>query len=81
MKALVLAASAAFFVSAQAVELPDEILEQCAKAGGCIVTIPEGKVYPRSVDGLFTRWRWACSAWRCKIGRGAIEREAPKLLR
>lgn len=46
MKALILAASAAFFVSAQAVELPDEIVEQCAKAGGCIVTIPEGKVYP-----------------------------------
>lgn len=47
--AIVLAASAAFFSSAQAAEIPDELIEQCKSIGGCAVIVPDGNVIPLTV--------------------------------
>ena len=30
------------------------------------VTDPDAKVYPRSISGLYTRWRWVC-VWLTQI--------------
>lgn len=51
MKALVLAASAAFFVSAHAEDMviPEALVSKCAEMGGCVVVVPTGQIFPIDV--------------------------------
>lgn len=49
MKTAIVLAAAAFFSTAQAVEIPDELIEQCTSIGGCAVLVPDGKVIPLQV--------------------------------
>lgn len=49
MKTAIVLAAAAFISTAQAVEIPDELIEQCTSIGGCAVLVPDGKVIPLQV--------------------------------
>ncbi len=46
MKRLVLSVAACAALSANALEIPDEVVQKCAEIGGCVLLMPQMKLIP-----------------------------------